>query len=528
MEVTALDVGTKFVEHVLKTTLDANMPGGEKVVPLPSGAGAQVMWERAQDGYAGEGEKLNHIPHLYTPHSIGMWAAEESIRDGLGYCFDATTREWFKAGETHWTRQEWEDVRGDLTKRYEDKLAEHALGMSLNAESDADKKDWRRNLNAVLARSLFQRNDFKDGFRGEVSIALEPPPAHLIATAGGIVDISTLSVEPFNPALHTHKSACPVKILPTDLDNDAPVVKAYADAFYDRFESEEMAIYCHWLLGRALVGMSHRAYMLLLAPRGAGKTTWTTTLQTALGNLAIALSENVFDQRGNHNDDKCNLVEYQSRFAFLPEAGGVRIQAATINELTGGGVISSRRPHARGRVEGYSIALPIMDAEHAPRIYGTTAETVERQKVVRFKSLGGEKQKASMLGAARDAASDIVKGAFAAVVIAAKYVLENPDKVVLEPKEVEDAGEDALQEQDPFAAYVNEHAAELAGITAKQIATKFIAHLAGPENDPVDIRMTAHAAGRALDRLNWRREKGKEVTTTGKRTTVVRWYQPEN
>ena len=130
------------------------------------------------------------------------------------------------------------------------------------------------------------------------------------------------------------------------------------------------------------------------------------------------------------------MIEYQSRFAFLPEVSGARIQAGLINEIAGGEIKVARRPHSKSEVHGEPVAIPILYAEAPPTIFGTTQGTVDRQKVIRFNALPSDKVDESFKRNAKDPESDIVKGCFMYICSLAKECYENGYKTFQEPAEV--------------------------------------------------------------------------------------------
>lgn len=499
----------------IKARVHAKQSENRKEENPPHSADREVRDEENR-----ESENPLDIPLNYEPNILGQWVAGRIVADRLGYVWDTETDEWFQSSPTHWERIQWDDIRADVAKRYLPPLIQYAAMRIALGDTD-ERKYWGRELGAIK-RSLFERKLFQDGIRWELRKALTPPDPKLIATKSGVVDIETLSISPFDPFIHTHKFCCPISVTQGDLVN-ATGAEVYFTFFHSRFESEEMLKYAHALVGRAVLGKNHRAYMLLLGPRACGKTTWANCIQTALGLLACAVSELLFDQRGNHNSDMCDLIEYQPRLAFLPETPNLRIQGGIINQLTGGDRLRNRRPHSRSEVKGISIAMPVLYAESPPTIFGTTAGTIERQKTVRFVKLDTKAQNKQLLIDSKDPDSDIVRGAFVALMRSAHYVLKNGGEVPNEPERVAEATQEVMQDQDPFAFFVEQESRDLIGRTAQQILAKYKAHLAGPHNDPVDCKMTARTVGSAMGRLGWENISTCQKTDSGEWKTHRLW-----
>ena len=245
------------------------------------------------------------IPVNYEPFGLGKWVAEMVKVKGLPYRFDTVSREWFEYTESHWREINWETVRANVSERYIEPLLLHAVYQLATCRSD-DEKLWGANLSIIKKASPFSRTGFKDAMTYHLPVELKSPDPLLIPCKSGVFDIRKGRLVKFDPWKHYHKTVCPVYL--DEADGGRRVIDVYCNAFMGRFQSKEMFRYCHSLLARALLGENDRVYMVWIGPAKCGKTTVARVIQSAFGFLALVVSENLFDPKGNHNSELWTFV----------------------------------------------------------------------------------------------------------------------------------------------------------------------------------------------------------------------------
>ena len=443
-------------------------------------------------------ENGNPIPDIYEPFTIGQWVARQSKLDVLGFAFDRETRAWFFATKTHWKQCDWDDVRGVVSQNYIDGLMMHAV-RQISVSHNEEEKRWKANFTAIVRGNVFQHRLFQDALRLGLRRDLTPPATYTLATEGGVVNVLTGNIRPFDRDLHTHKVCLPVCVTK---ERQPEAYKKWREFVDDRFISKQMQSYAMCVFGQALIGESTRTIINLLGGRGCGKTTCMTALKTAMGKLCRSVSQALFETRGTHNAQLADLIEFQTRLAIMPEASEVKVDAGMLNQLSGGDTQIARRPHARGTVEGRPIALPVFFAEAPPSIRGTTAGTLERFKVLKFRPLREEDRNGQLLKDANDPTSDLVLGAFVWMCLGAQYVNEHGMLPV--PQDVAEMSDKTVDTADPFAGYVKAFAKSLSSETATVIAERYNDHMGIEDN-----KLTAIGCAKALTKLGWEQQRKK-------------------
>lgn len=519
--------GRNYVDGIAVDDLVSQAMAYDSTTPRPiqgdKGGAARV--ERIVRGWVRNKEPIHRaekstwrpsvtMPARYEERALGEWVGKQVKADMLGFRFDRATGSWYQALSTHWEEVPTAMVQAVLADKYLPVLIEHAA-KKIARTTDSTQKIWKQNLSAVCNKGMFVRQTFGNAVMLELTWEMPTPPAYLIPTLSGVVDVRDMTLVPFNAREHTHKSVCPVKVTQDDLQGNSKVVAEYERGFVSRFASREMYQWTMSLVGRAILGKNHRAYLVLTGQAGCGKSTWTTALHTAFGSLAKVASDQLFYAKGNHNDDLCDLIEYQSRLVFLPENTTNVMLAKAINSLTGSDAQTSRRAHGRGMIAGIPIAMPIISSETPPRLSGTTRGTMERQKVVKFRPLTMDERVPKLIVDAGDPQSDLVRGTFVACVKYAHMVLKRNYQLAPEPAEMVEDSQAAIGLQDPIAAYIVDHAQDLAGKTSGEILEQYLQVW---NEDAVKTKLTPTWVGRILSDQGWMQRRGQG----GKRA----WYPP--
>ena len=443
------------------------------------------------------GDEDVDFPPVYEPYTVGRWCVANAQENGLYYQYDIETKEWYLATDTHWKQFDYGHVRGAYADVFVPMLLAKA-GFMVGTTDGDEKNQWRKNFNVMERGAVMNHTLFQDALRDHLSIALSPPQKHLIATAGGIVDLKHYTVRPFDPQVDTHTAAMPVAVTASDFKTPG---RDWID-FVDGRLGAEQSDYAQRMLGMALAGESQRSFLGLIGPAGCGKSTFVLALQTAMGrDMAKTVSENLFHPRGNHNDDLANLIQHQSRVCILPEANNARLNAPLLNQITGGDDFTTRRAHGKGQVSGKVIAMPIVYGERPPNIYGTTRGTIERQSILSFEPLDREERNPQLIADAKNAHSEMVKQAFIWMVTGAQtfYTYGTPAK----PDVVVQASLEALSEQDPLTAWIIENEHHWHGKSSTEIARMYNEEMTDVQ-DARSFKAVSHiVVGRTMGGLNY-------------------------
>ena len=464
------------------------------------------------------------IPDIYEVGILGRWVGARCHMDGFHVAYDETSATYFKASKTHWERVLWPDIRRRLDAVYTPMILEHAgervghfaqilQNDQENTMAKAEAKKWRENFSIAKHRQPLSRTGFSEGVEAMTTRTLDDPPGHLIATQSGIVDVKTQTILPFDPSVHNHKSCAAVAWTADDFTRE---FKTWQNFCANRFKSAEMANYAKRIFGAATIGEVERIYVLLLGPAGCGKTTFMRCLLTVLASYAMTVSGELFDPRGNHNSQKCDMLERDVRLAVLAEGNDARIQADEINMISGGDTMTARRPYGRKEVTGKSKCLPVIYAESAPSLRKSTQGTMERQRILSFKPLSAEDRDLSIKDAANDPHSPLCRGAFAWLLAGACEYLEHGIGPI--PSDMAEDSNDALETQDELAYWIKTSPIIIIGSQSAEIADAYNGTL--EENSR--YKLSANAMGRALKRWGYEQKK-KRIKGESKRG----WYPIE-
>ncbi len=236
--------------------------------------------------------------------------------------------------------------------------------------------------------------------------------------------------------------------------------------------------------------LTDRRYAVIVGPAGTGKTTFLRHLKAAFGPLAQSLPADVFE-RHNHNSALADVIENRPRFLILPEAGGATVEAELLNALTGEDELTTRRPYAKGDTSGTVHGLAIMAGETPPNLKRMTTGSIDRQLVVPWS-----------MPVAKDARFRLdpdvyANDCFAWVLRGAREYLDMKS-LGAPPAILRAAGEEAIDQQDPFIAWAGRREEELGGQTASAILSQWKASDGGE-----DCKMSPSSVSRALRRVGW-------------------------
>ena len=383
--------------------------------------------------------------------------------------------EWFEAGSTYWERCVIDEVRqvahGELLSSHLEKA---------RAEFDGKRADW-------LISRAWRHPELNAGLRRALAGELPPAPVGAIATPGGIYIPTAAAVgppRPFDPKRDGFL-ACTRSIPEDDLK-----------ATFSRMvwewcgEDSELAGWLQRLFGAAAVGKAHRKVINIIGPASCGKSTFTRCLATALGELAMIANERLFDSRGNHNEQLCDLIEKKPRLTFLQETQGKRLDADLLNAISGGDLMKNRRPHGHD-VKGTVKTLPVILGEAPFRIAGMTAGTVQRVQVLPF--VKPPKTNPDLVTRVGDADSIEAKSAMWWLLEGATQFLRHGFGDT--PSAVVQRTDSARADYDPIAAWMMEQ-------TKGGPAAELLGRMRDAGLDP-DNRLSAVWIGRKASALGW-------------------------
>ena len=353
--------------------------------------------------------------------------------------------------------------------------------------------DYKDIADMATSPRLWRNESFKNGFATAVRNPLlsKPVPLNQWATGGSVLTFNSGSPthsELFNPNVHNHRSAMPVKPpQPVDAASSEELNRVWMQWF-----DPEQGEYLKQLLAEALLGMAHRKFLTVVGLSGTGKSCFEQLVQTVLGTMVLKADESLFNPKGNHNDHLTSIIERQPRLVIISECQGTSVDATLLNELSGGDTQTARRAYDRVNSEGQCLCLPIFIGESMPIFRSTTSGTLKRQRVVRMQEWTGERDPA-LFRRCRDPKDPLARGLLCELIEHAQFIMDS-DGITAEPSSILVTLDD-IASQDPLGAWLM--AAGEAWTdwrTARELASSYHAD--------TEEEVSAHAMSRRLAKMS--------------------------
>lgn len=148
----------------------------------------------------------------------------------------------------------------------------------------------------------------------------------------------------------------------------------------------DVRAYLQKLAGMSLFGHnSERIFVFLVGPTGSGKSIFTETIISVLGDYAGPFPLSLFrdNQDDKHRSDI--VAALPRRFVGTAEASRAwSLHADQIKRITGGDLISARAPYGRALIERRPAFTPWVSTNQTPTISGIDSALRRRLRAVRF------------------------------------------------------------------------------------------------------------------------------------------------
>ena len=276
-----------------------------------------------------------------------------------------------------WERDHWAEVEDDTD--ITDSL--HSMRLRLAADlRDSDEE--------ALARLLYKdrewqsltgnrRGEWWAKLREELARPAPLPPHHELATPGGVINLRTGGVAPHDSLKHDTLAVTRGMYRPDEISRLREIVWQRLQHNISRKDFEQ--IFKALGLAAARRNVDYGGILWLYGASGGGKGSTARLIQAAFGAQGIGISAGLFERRprSDIDADMARLILIDPVVYVASEID--RVGSSRINSITGGDVLSARRPHGK-IVEGELSGMLIVTSVDAPRV--SVEKGLERRLIV--------------------------------------------------------------------------------------------------------------------------------------------------
>ena len=303
-------------------------------------------------------------PSSDTWLAIGDWIAQHFLADQ--FLWDTSAECWWR-----WTNQNhWEMTKSNSVAFIDQ------LNAQRNDYTDACVRTGHADCGKRIAKDTQweaqkrKHSEMMTGIRQRLGREPAEPPAHIVATANGVLNLRDGSLSPHSPQAPFHITAVTTGAFTPDLK------RQHQRALVNRFRPAMPKASMRKALGKALTlclggkagGAQRGSVILLQGISGSGKTNTSEAIEAAFGTYALHTSESTLRTSSEINAGKAELVERKPRLVFVTEVHAVDMPS--LLGITGGDTLVSRAPYRetmRGRLNAGALMAavnpPAMDAE---------------------------------------------------------------------------------------------------------------------------------------------------------------------
>ena len=270
--------------------------------------------------------------------------------------FDQDSRTWFEWRDgTHWVEIRDTKIITDILHHERMRLAAD-LGDKGQAEFEAlltNDSDWRRETRSITG-------EWWAAVRRTISRQAPSPPNDLLATADGVVDLSTGDIQPHDALIHDTVALTAGRFRPREIEYLKATLwdRLQHNISYDDFE-QLIAI-----LGVAVARrcIDYCSILWLVGKSGSGKSAAADLILAAFGGMALGASAGVLARhsRSDIDADLTDLLQMDPVVLCVSEVE--RVGLSRLLSITGGDRLGARRPHGqmqRGSLSGIVVATSV-------------------------------------------------------------------------------------------------------------------------------------------------------------------------
>ena len=276
-----------------------------------------------------------------------------------------------------WNEDHWSEVEDDIA--ITDYLHSARLRMA------ADLRDSGEEYLAQLLhrdnewRSLTsnRRGEWWAKLREELARPAPLPPPHELATPGGVIDMRTASVEPHDALKHDTLAVTRGMYRPEEASQ-------LREGLWRRLQHNIELNDFDQLIKTLGVAAARRSVdyggiLWLFGASGGGKGSTALLIQMSFGGQGLGVSADMFERRSRSDIDAdlARLIQIDPVVYVTSEID--RVGSSRINSITGGDVLSARKPHGK-IVEGALSGMLIATSVDAPRV--SVEKGLERRLIV--------------------------------------------------------------------------------------------------------------------------------------------------
>ena len=276
-----------------------------------------------------------------------------------------------------WNGDHWSEVGDDIALT--DPL--HSVRLRLAA-------DLRNSGMEELARHLYmdrvwqslagnKRSEWWAKMRDTLARPAPSPPPNELATPGGVVDLRTGGIEPHDPLKHDTLGVTRGMYRPNEASNLRETLWRRLQFNINRNDFDQITKSLGVAAARRSV--DYGGILWLYGASGGGKGSTARLIQLAFGMQGIGVSADLLERRSRSDIDAdlARLIQVDPAVYVASEIE--RVGSSRINSITGGDVLSARKPHGK-IVEGALSGMLVVTSVDAPRV--SVEKGLERRVIV--------------------------------------------------------------------------------------------------------------------------------------------------
>ena len=276
-----------------------------------------------------------------------------------------------------WNGDHWSEVGDDIALT--DPL--HSVRLRLAADlRDSGMEELARHLYMDRVwQSLAgnKRSEWWAKMRDTLARPAPSPPPNELPTPGGVVDLRTGGIETHDPLKHDTLGVTRGMYRPNEASNLRETLWRRLQFNIDRNDFDQLIK----ALGVAAARRSvdYGGILWLYGASGGGKGSTARLIQLAFGMQGIGVSADLLERRSRSDIDAdlARLIQIDPVVYVASEIE--RVGSSRINSITGGDVLSARRPHGK-IVEGALSGMLVVTSVDAPRV--SVEKGLERRVIV--------------------------------------------------------------------------------------------------------------------------------------------------
>ena len=222
-----------------------------------------------------------------------------------------------------------------------------------------------------------KRSEWWAKMRDTLARPAPSPPPNELATPGGVVDLRTGGIEPHDPLKHDTLGVTRGMYRPNEASNLRETLWRRLQFNIDRNDFDQITKSLGVAAARRSV--DYGGILWLYGASGGGKGSTARLIQLAFGMQGIGVSADLLERRSRSDIDAdlARLIQVDPAVYVASEIE--RVGSSRINSITGGDVLSARRPHGK-IVEGALSGMLIVTSVDAPRV--SVEKGLERRVIV--------------------------------------------------------------------------------------------------------------------------------------------------